>query len=231
MEFWTGHGYASTSTIPKWRRFQEPHGKSSRFVSDSLGFFVKHQATFGTATINIINIYSLGFQIRRKNGTWRYSQDNCWRGFLIATSLVKCMCNIWGCFTVRELHCRKPIQRLLASIQKSMEHSPYWELEYTFLYPIGSMCGIFIYIYPQNQPDVGAYKYIYIHHTWILWILHQEYCTWFGRMWSDQTIATCMCDLGAHHAMYARDVQGTHRLDICRLFVVFLWPFTALFAQ
>ena len=57
---------------------------------------------------------------------------------------------------------RKPIQRLLASIQKSMEHSPYWELEYTFLYPIGSMCGIFIYIYPQNQPDVGAYRYIYI---------------------------------------------------------------------
>ncbi len=60
---------------------------------------------------------------------------------------------------------RKPIQRLLASIQKSMEHSPYWELEYTFLYPIGSMCGIFIYIYPQNQPDVGAYRYIYIIYT------------------------------------------------------------------
>ena len=38
--------------------------------------------------------------------------------------------------------------------------------------PLGSMNGIFTYIYDTNEPNVGNYNYIESCHTWILWSIY-----------------------------------------------------------
>lgn len=130
---------------PKVKEIPGAPWESLRFVSVFFLLSFKHQATFGTATINIYRLDFMVkcFAVQELHGVKHVNK------IIQSYSTYK---RAWKCYDsaawfasinwrYRDTlfdgpgylgRCRKPIQRLLASIQKSMEHSPeVWTADWT----------------------------------------------------------------------------------------------------